>query len=135
MKRLILGLVLVVFVSSFANSQFKDQLESKPDVYQKLFMRHSFSVSYFSIGGKGFMLNSYTNSILYRFSDNLNLQADISLISSPFSSFGRGFQRSLSGVFIDRVELNYQPFRNVFINIQYRQVPFYQYYYYPYYRW
>ncbi len=150
MKRAILVLTATILLVSLSFSQFKEQIETKPDVYQSiiqggqrsylgffnpanLFMRHTFSVSYLSIGGKGMMINSYTNSIFYRFSDNLNLQADISLVNSPFSSFGQGFQKGINGIYINRIELNYRPFENMLINIQYRQVPFY---YYPYYyRW
>ncbi|CUS97307.1 hypothetical protein [Candidatus Chrysopegis kryptomonas] len=150
MRRLILALTFAVGLISLSFSQFKEQVENKPDIYQSiiqggqrsylgffnpanLFMRHTFSVSYLSIGGKGMMINSYTNSILYRFSDNLNLQADISLVHSPFNSFGNSFQKGINGIYINRIELNYRPLENMFINIQYRQVPFY---YYPYYyRW
>ncbi|CUS80810.1 hypothetical protein JGI7_01642 [Candidatus Kryptonium thompsonii] len=139
MKRLTMVLVLIIFATSFGFAQFKEQIETKPDVYQSivrggwlsnLFMRHTFSASYISIGGKGMMINSYTNSIFYRFSDNLNLQADISLVSSPFSSFGKNFQRGINGIYINRIELNYRPFNNMLINIQYRQLPFYNFYYY-----
>ncbi|MCS7228789.1 MAG: hypothetical protein RMJ81_00480 [Candidatus Kryptonium sp.] len=150
MRRIIiLVLIASVLAIGFASAQFKEQIESKPDVYQSivqggqrsylgffnpsnLFMRHTFSVSYFSIGGKGVMVNSYTNSIFYRFSDNLNLQADISFVNSPFGSFGRGFRNNISGIYINRIELNYRPLNNMFINIQYRRVPFF---YDPYYHW
>lgn len=150
MKRIILMLVMFVVITAFASAQFKEQVESKPDVYQSiiqggqrsyfgffnpanLFMRHTFSVSYLSVGGKGIMINSYTNSIFYRFSDNLNLQADISFVNSPFGSLGRGLSNSINGIYINRVELNYRPLNNLLINIQYRQIPFfYQPYYY---RW
>ncbi len=151
MNRLALVLALVIIANAFAVAQFKEQIETKPDVYQSiiqggnrsylgffnpanLFMRHSFSVSYLSIGGKGIMINSYTNSIFYKFSDNLNLQADISLVTSPFSSFGKELQNQISGIYLNRFELNYRPANNILINIQYRQLPFYQYYPY-YYRW
>ncbi|CUS92261.1 hypothetical protein [Candidatus Kryptobacter tengchongensis] len=150
MRRIILMLVMFAVITAFASAQFKEQVESKPDVYQSiiqggqrsyfgffnpanLFMRHTFSVSYLSIGGKGIMINSYTNSIFYRFSDNLNLQADISFVNSPFGSLGRGLSNSINGIYINRVELNYRPLNNLLINIQYRQIPFfYQPYYY---RW
>lgn len=150
MKRIILMLVMFAVITAFASAQFKEQVESKPDVYQSiiqggqrsyfgffnpanLFMRHTFSVSYLSVGGKGIMINSYTNSIFYRFSDNLNLQADISFVNSPFGSLGRGLSNSINGIYINRVELNYRPLNNLLINIQYRQIPFfYQPYYY---RW
>jgi len=143
-------LVMFAVTTAFASAQFKEQVESKPDVYQSiiqggqrsyfgffnpanLFMRHTFSVSYLSVGGKGIMINSYTNSIFYRFSDNLNLQADISFVNSPFGSLGRGLSNSINGIYINRVELNYRPLNNLLINIQYRQIPFfYQPYYY---RW
>ncbi|CUU03176.1 hypothetical protein JGI3_02316 [Candidatus Kryptobacter tengchongensis] len=150
MRRIILMLVMFAVITAFASAQFKEQVESKPDVYQSiiqggqrsyfgffnpanLFMRHTFSVSYLSVGGKGIMINSYTNSIFYRFSDNLNLQADISFVNSPFGSLGRGLSNSINGIYINRVELNYRPLNNLLINIQYRQIPFfYQPYYY---RW
>ncbi len=151
MKRLILAASIVILANALAMGQFKEQIESKPDVYQSiiqggnrsylgffnpanLFMRHSFSISYLSIGGKGMMINSYTNSIFYKFSDNLNLQADISLVNSPFSSFGKNLQNQINGIYINRLELNYKPSNNILINIQYRQLPFYDLYPY-YYRW
>ncbi len=147
MRHLVKVLVLAIFMVSLGFAQFKEQIESKPDIYQSiiqggqrnylgffnpanLFMRHTFSVSYISIGGKGMMINSYTNSIFYRFSDNLNMRADISLVNSPFSSFEKGFQRGINGIYINRIELNYRPFNNMLINVQYRQVPFYDFYYY-----
>lgn len=150
MRRIILMFVMVVVVITSAFAQFKEQVGSKPDVYQSiiqggqrsylgffnpanLFMKHTFSVSYLSIGGKGMLINSYTNSILYRFSDNLNLQTDISFVNSPFGSLGKGFSNSINGIYINRVELNYRPLNNILINIQYRQIPFF---YDPYYyRW
>jgi hypothetical protein len=135
-----LVLALVVF-TSVALGQFKSTVESKPTVSESIFrpddggllfgwfdpskltMHHTFSLSYQTFGGQGVSLGVYTNSLLYRFSDVLDVQADVSLMHSPFSSFGKQFQNNLSGIYLSRAELNYRPWKNTLLQIQYRQLP------------
>ncbi len=87
----------------------------------KLTMRHSYSLMYTSFGGQGLSLGTYTNSLMYRFSDALDLQTDVSLMHSPFSTFGS--KNDFSGIFLSRAQLNYRPTDNMWLQIQYRQVP------------
>ena len=88
-------------------------------------MRHSLSMSYSSLAGQGLALGVYTNSMMYRFSDNLNIQLDASLVNSPYNSFGKDFQNSINGIYLSRAALNYRPFKNMFISIQYNSYPFF----------
>lgn len=87
-------------------------------------MNHSFDLSYQSFGSNGLALGMYTNSIAYRFSDNFNVQADISIVQSPYSSFGKNFQNNINGIYLSRAALNFKPFKDMFITIQYRNLPF-----------
>ncbi|MEK6756768.1 MAG: hypothetical protein AABZ02_11515 [Bacteroidota bacterium] len=141
--RMLIGCVVVALLmcTSVVTAQFKSKVESKPSVTEsiirpddggllfgwfdpsKLTMHHSFSLSYQSFGGQGLSLGVYTNSLMYKFSDALDLQADVSLMHSPFSSFGKQFQQNLSGLYLSRAELNYRPWKNTLLHIQYRQLP------------
>jgi hypothetical protein len=89
----------------------------------KLTMNHSFSFSYMSFGGRGLSLGMYTNSLTYNFSDNLNVQTDVSFTHSPFSSFGNKFQKDLSGIWLSRFQINYRPWENTYLQFQFRQLP------------
>jgi len=106
MKTLKLVVVMMSFllVVPTARAQFKSQVEKEPSVLdglvhqsapsflfgwfnpEKFHMRHSFDLSYVTSGGQGLSLGTYTNSMSYQFSDNLNARADVSLSYSPFSS-------------------------------------------------
>jgi hypothetical protein len=90
-------------------------------------MNHSYSMSYSSFGSNGLALGVYTNSLFYDFSDKLNIQADVSLVHSPYSSFGQDFQNSLNGIYLSRAALNYSPWKDFHINLQYRSIPNYFY--------
>ena len=138
MKRFIF---LVVIASLPAMAQFKSNLPSRSDVSEsyrleqenslflgffdpsKFSMQHSYSLSYMSFGNQNLSLGEYTNRMSYRFSDNLNLQADVSFTHSPFNSFGDKFSKDITGLRLSRVELNYKPWDNTYIQIQYRQPP------------
>ena len=79
-------------------------------------------------------LASYTNSMFYKISDPLNVRFDVTLQGSPFGQTGSLNRSDLSGVYLSRAELNYQPWQNVALQIQYRQLPLslYNRYNYPY---
>jgi hypothetical protein len=94
----------------------------------KFSMHHSYSMSYTSFGKEGIALGVYTNSMQYNFTDNLNVQLDASLVHSPYSSLGRNFQNSINGIYIDRAQLNYHPFDNVTVMLQYRKLPYSSYF-------
>jgi hypothetical protein len=86
-------------------------------------MHHSIGLSYLSFGGQGLSLATYTNSMMYKFSDNMNVQLDASFVTSPYSSLGKNFQNSLQGIYISKAAINYKPWNDVYISIQYRNIP------------
>ncbi|MGE5316241.1 MAG: hypothetical protein ACM3Q4_16220 [Acidobacteriota bacterium] len=94
-------------------------------------MRQSYSMSYSAFGRQGIALGRYTNSMMYKFSDKLDARVDVSLQHSPYSTLDKRLQSNLTGIFIDRAELNYKPADNMFLRVSFRQVP-YSYYGYGY---
>jgi len=142
--KFVVGLVLgLIVMCAVATAQLKSQIE-QPSVSQSLvhprtsissflgllnpdnfLMRHSVSLSYFSAGGRGISLASYTNSMFYRIADPLNVRVDVTLQGSPFGSYGSDLQGGLNSVYLSRAEVNYQPSKNFFIQLQYHQLPFY----------
>lgn len=154
MKRLILILSVLLGVN-VGNAQLKSQEQSQPTVAGSLVrplpsmsgfeswfnpenfsMRHSFSLQYMTGGGYGLSLATYTNSMLYKFSDPLDVRFDVSLQGSPFGHTGFDQRTDFSKLYISRAELNYRPWENVRIQLMYRQFPYsgmglYSPYYYP----
>lgn len=96
-------------------------------------MRHSFSMSYTSFAGQGLSLTSYTNSMFYRLMGNLNVQLDVSVMYSPYSTLGDKFQKDISGLYISNAAVNYHPWDNFSVHLQYRSMPFGYGYYHPFY--
>lgn len=138
MKKII---ILFVGLTAFSFAQFRDngfpKEEPKSGIFNRsnssLFsfltdenfsMTHSVNMSYSAFAGHGLALGIYTNSMMYRFSDNLNVQLDASIINSPYSTFGRDFQNSINGLYLSRAAINYRPWKDVFISLQYNSYPF-----------
>jgi hypothetical protein len=91
-------------------------------------MSQSYSLSYSTFGsGQGMALGVYTNNMMFKLANNLNIQLGASVVNSPYSTFGKDFQKSINGIYLTNAELNYKPFKDVSISVQYRQVPFYSY--------
>ncbi len=103
--------------------------------FSKLKMQHSFSMSYSAIGNQGIALGVYTNTLRYDFNDNLNFQAAVSFVNSPYSTFGKNFSNKINGIYLEKAQLNYRPTENTFMSLTFSQMP-YSYYngfgYYPY---
>jgi hypothetical protein len=148
MKYLFLFLAAAFLVSSISYAQFKDDRVIKPTIRDgvindsentlfgifdpaKFSMSHTVGMSYSSFGGNGIALGTYTNSMAYQFSDNLNIQIDASLVTSPYSSYGEDFQNDISGIYLSRAQINYEPWENTRFVLQFRQIPNAGYY--PYY--
>jgi hypothetical protein len=135
--------VLIAFlISSSLIAQYREDSSKQPDIKGSIVktnsfgsilgfinpdnfsMKHSFNLSFTSFGGLGSMaLGVYTNSMEYKFSDNLDLQTDISFINSPYSSFGKDFSKQFNGIYLSRLQMNYKASDNMNISIQYRQIP------------
>jgi hypothetical protein len=137
MKKL---LFLMVLFACTAFAQFKDESPIKPSIADgmidqspdfvlglfdasKFSMHHSYSLSYTSGGGNAMALGVYTNSMMYRFADNLDVQVDASLVQSPYSTLGKNFQNSISGIYLNRAAINYSPLKNMNISILYQHFP------------
>lgn len=149
MKKSVLVIMLVFAVS--VNAQFKDQMNKNSDIRSgfikdapsSLFlgffnpnnfhMNHSFNLSFSAFGGGSMALGVYTNSMSYKFSDNLDVQADISLVNSPYNSFGKDFTNQVNGLYLSRAQINYRPTDNTFITVQYNSMPYNYYSPYSYY--
>ncbi len=86
-------------------------------------MHQSYNLSYSSFSNQGLALGVYTNSMTYKFSNNLNIQLDASFMHSPYNTFGKEYQNSFNGFFISHAALNYKPWKDVSISVQYRNVP------------
>jgi hypothetical protein len=145
MKRaLAVALVLALAVST-AGAQFKSQVSEESRVSSGLIrqdspfslfgwfnpdrfsMRHAISFSYATAGGEGLSLGTYTNSMMYQFTDNLDAQADLSISYSPYNTFSKfgNARNDLSSIYLSRAQVNYRPWENVTLMLQYRQMPYY----------
>lgn len=143
-------LICLLIFSYNLNAQYKSQATERtsvtnsfykpaPNIYalmswfnaQNFKMNHNFSLQYITGSGYGMSLATYTNSMFYQISNNLNARMDISLIGSPFGSYNTG--NNFNKLFISRVELNYKPWENFYMQLQYRSLPYsYHGYYMPY---
>ena len=139
MKKIVLLIIIGFALTGFA--QFKDSGLESPDIKDGIvdhsssgnlfsflnsdnfMMRHSFNMSYSSFGGQGFSLGVYTNSMFFKINSDLNVQTDISIVNSPYSTLGKNFQNNINGIYLSRAAINYQPFKDVSISLQYRNIP------------
>ena len=130
MKILIKTTMVLLIFSAIAVCQFRSQPEARssagesllrPDDGGLLFgwfdpsrltMHNSYSLSYTTSGGKGYSLGELTSNIAYQFSNPLSVQFDVSLLHSPFNNLGGNFANDISGIYLTRAELNYQPSKN-----------------------
>jgi hypothetical protein len=149
----LLVLALVLVMGGSASAQFKSQVEQESRLSgglvdqgsssfffgwfdpSKFHMRHSFDLSYQTFGGQGVSLGTYTNSMTYAFAENLNVRTDISMSYSPYNTLPLqgGKKNDLSAIYLSRAEVNYRPWENFTVQLQYRQNPYGYSYYSPYY--
>lgn len=142
MNRIIVFLIALVITSNISFAQYKGYDDKGPSTYNKstsnlllgfinpknFTMNHSFNVSMSTTPYGNVSLTSYINSMNYRFSERLNVSADVKVQYSPFASSNLGsasalaLQKNLSGVFLSRASLNYRISDNSFLNIEYRQI-------------
>ncbi|MCC7158727.1 MAG: hypothetical protein IT281_04225 [Ignavibacteria bacterium] len=62
----------------------------------------------------------------YKILKNMNISADVTMQYSPYASIGsnnpainKDFQSSFNGINLSRVSLDYKPFKNMYISINY----------------
>ncbi len=144
MRRFAIVVAAGVLWSGIACAQFKSQLnDDHPSVTQSILrqdnggfdlfgwfnpenfqMRHSFMMSYESFGNYSLGVNMYTNSMMYKFSDKLNVQADVSMMMTPYGSVPQGLKSQFSGLMLNRAQIDYKPWDNFLIQVQYRKYPY-----------
>ncbi len=138
MKKLI---IILLVASSVSFAQFKKDYDKPIDIKsgitnynpsgfftgffnpQNFDMHHTVSMSYSSFGGQGVALGVYTNSMAYKFSENLDVEADVSFVNSPYSSLGDAHTKSLNGIYLSRAQLNYRFSDDFHVTLRYNQVP------------
>ena len=142
-------LLLFVLISAGINAQFKNTGNEPTSVKEGIvtensnalfgflnsddfIMRHSFSLNYTSFAGQGVSLTSYTNSMFYRLMNNLNVQLDVSVMYSPYSTLGDQFQKDISGIYVSNAAINYYPWNNFSVHLQYSAMPYGYGFYNPY---
>ena len=137
----LVGLLSVVSVHQ-SSAQFKRTPDNEPKVSDSFIkpetdsdflgffnpdnfkMRQSYSMSYTAMGRQGLALGMYTNSMMYRFSNTVDAQVDVSLQHSPYSTFDQRLQNSLTGVFLNRAAIDYRPSDNMLLRVSYEKIPF-----------
>ena len=149
MKKILLVFCLLFTLQAISFAQFKNDNGFKPSVKDgiindspnfvlgffdpsKFSMSHSYTMSYTSFAGNGLALGVYTNSMMYRFTDRFNVQVDASISHSPYNTFGKDQQNNLNGIRLSRAEVNYMPWDNFKVSLQYRNDPSMYYYGSPY---
>ncbi len=138
MRKISIILIAFALFSSLSYAQYKDipyetkvKLKTNNLIFgfinpKNFSLSHSINLSYQTYGNASYSIASYTGTMSYKILNNLNLSADVTMQYSPFASIGtsnavlnKDFQNSLNGVYLSRVSLNYKPFKNMFINIEY----------------
>lgn len=139
MRKLALIAVILALVTGLSYSQFKEipketqtKLKSGNGLIlgfinpKNFSLNHSVNLSYQTMGNSSVSLTSYTATLGYKVMDNMNISADITMQYSPYASIGsnnpainKNFQNSFNGINLSRVSLDYKPFKNMFISIDY----------------
>ena len=149
-KTVLCVLVLFVLLSGFVKAQTENPQTSvfkpsetfnRPKGFlsylidpSKFSMSHSYTVSYFSLGGEQFSQGLYLNTMNYRVSNPLLMQVRIGYLHRPFGSSG-WMNEGNGKVFVQRAMLEYKPSDNMWFRIDYQAMP-YSTMMYPYdYRW
>ena len=87
-------------------------------------MGHSLSMSYTAFGGGGAMINTYVNTLNYRFSDELFLTTKLGIMNSPYNSMpGNSYLNNVE--FFGGAELKWLPSKDSAIFIRFEKGPAY----------
>ena len=138
-------LVIVSFTSNIAFGQLKRQdkpIEIKQEIVRpfqdrtfglsifdptKFNMDHSFSMSFFSIGGKGVSQGLYLNTMSYQLSSPLLLKLQWGIQNFPYNSLAKNNPAFKGGFFLSRAELQYKPNDKLEMRLQFNRMPNYMY--------
>jgi hypothetical protein len=98
---------------------FLDQLFDS----NKLSISHSYSISYITSGGNGYNQGLYLSTINYQFSDPLLMQVRFGYLHQPFGGSNSISREANNKFFVQRAMLQYQPFKNTTLVIDYQAYP------------
>ncbi len=138
-KATLIALVLLVAMPAWVSAQLKkDSYQpnittaltqpSMPSLFSwldvgKIQMNHQLSMS-FGMGAGGQVLqNAYINSMFIPFSENLTLQTNIGIMSTPYQSFGDQ-SGSNQPRFFGSAQLNYRISKNSSISLRIEKAPY-----------
>ncbi len=145
----LLGFIVVLSLAVPAQAQLRQDArtiaaQSTPRLYDagtsftlnKLFspqhfrMGQSYEFSAGSMGGNGYSLGMYTNSLMWQFNQKLAARVDLSVAHSPFGN-APGFQHTAVGqegqpfrFFVQNAEIAYRPSENMQLHFSFRQSPY-----------
>lgn len=98
----------------------------------KIRMSHSYSISYFSIGGRSISQSLYLNTINYQISNPLSLKLQWGILNYPHNSLIKDNPVFRNGLIFSGAELKYKPSDKFLLKFQYNALPgFGSYRYYP----
>lgn len=91
-------------------------------------MAHSYTFSAGSMGGQGYSMGLYTNSMMFQFSPKLAARVDVGVAHSPFGNGLPGMRMDGQGnnlnVFLQNAEIAYRPNDSFQMHFSVRQSPF-----------
>lgn len=93
----------------------------------KFSMQHSFSMSYFSLGGKGLSQGLYLNTMTYQLSSPLLLKLQWGIQNFPTNSLAKNNPAFQGGFFLSGAELQYKPSDKLEMRLQFNSMPNYMY--------
>lgn len=98
---------------------------------ERFHMHHTFSASYLTGGGNGMMVNSYMNTMDYRFSNLFFMRLNLGLMYSPYNSFTNNPAMNNTR-FFGSAEFQYRPADNMTVQFGVAvPPPYYDYRYSP----
>ena len=89
----------------------------------KFSMQHSFSMSYFSLGGRGVSQGLYLNTMTYQVSSPLLLKLQWGIQNFPYNSLAKNNPAFQGGFFLSGAELQYKPSDKLEMRIQFNRMP------------
>ena len=93
----------------------------------KFSMSHSFSMSFFSVGGKGVSQGLYLNTLSYQIANPLLLRVQWGIQNYPYNSLAKNHPAFQSGFFLSGAELQYKPSDKFEMKVQFNSMPNYMY--------
>jgi len=86
-------------------------------------MKHSYSVSLFSMGRQTFSQGLYLNTMNFRFSNPLTMQVSVGFMHQPLGKFGN-MPAENGKLFLQHARLQYKPSDKMSFTIDYQSYPY-----------